>query len=101
MSQMRDAGSLPLPSRGGRALRPILVVRFILHFLEAMQCRQRFLEAKSMPQWHRVGTHKVRTDPPLATKNIKFIFCGDMGVGLRSQVCPSQGLLLQSDPIRA
>ena len=73
-------GSLPLPPRGGRVLRPILVVRFILRFLEAMQCRQRFLEVRSMPHRHRVGTHKVRTDPPIATIYIKFFFCGNMGV---------------------
>ena len=73
-------GSLPLPPRGGRALRPILVVRFILCFLEAMQCRQRFLEVRSMPYRHRVGTHKVRTDPPVATIYIEFFFCGNMGV---------------------
>ena len=73
-------GSLPLPPRGGGALRPILVVRFILRFLEAMQCRQRFLEVRSMPHWHRVGTYKNRTDPPIATIYINFFFCGNMTV---------------------
>ena len=67
-------GSLPLPPRGRRALRPILVVRFILRFLEAMQGRQRFLEISSMPYGHRVGTHKIRTI------YINFFFCGNMGV---------------------
>ena len=61
-------------------MRPILVVRFILRFLEALQCRQRFLEVKSMPHWHRIGTDKVRTDPPVATVYINFFFCGNMGV---------------------
>ena len=61
-------------------MRPILVVRFILRFLEAMQCRQRFLEVRSMPHRHRVGTHKVRTDPPVATIYIEFFFFGNMGV---------------------
>ena len=74
------AGSLPLPPRGGGALRPILVVRFILRFLEAVQCRQRFLEIRSMPHWHRIGTDKVRTDPPVATVYINFFLCGNMGV---------------------
>ena len=73
-------GSLPLPPRGGRASRPILVVRFVLRFLEAMQGRQRFLEVRSMPYRHRVGTHKIRTDPPVATIYINFFFCGNMGV---------------------
>ena len=73
-------GSLPLPPRGGRTLRPIFVVRFILRFLEAMQGRQRFLEVRSMPYRHRVGTHKIRTYPPIATIHINFFFCGNMGV---------------------
>ena len=74
-------GSLPLPPRRG-TLRPILVVRFVLRFLEAMHGRQRFLEVKSMPyrHRHRVGTHKIRTDPPVATIYINFFFSGNMGV---------------------
>ena len=72
-------GSLPLPPRGG-TLRPIFIVRFILRFLEEMQGRQRFLEVRSMPYRHRVGTHKIRTDPPVATQNINFFFCGNMSV---------------------
>ena len=61
-------------------MRPILVVRFVLRFLEAVQCRQRFLEVRSMPHWHRIGTDKVRTDPPVAAVHINFFFCGNMGV---------------------
>ena len=68
-----------MPPRG-RTLRPILVVRFILRFLEAVQCRQRFLEVTSMPHWHRIGTDKVRTDPLVATIYINSFFCGNMGV---------------------
>ena len=45
-----------------------------------MQCRQRFLEVRSMPYRHRVGIHPIRTDPQIATKNINFFFCGNMGV---------------------
>ena len=73
-------GSLPLPPRGGGALRPILVISLILCFLEAMQGPQRFFEVRSMPHWHRIGTDKVRTDPPVATIYINFFFCGNMGV---------------------
>ena len=73
-------GSLPLPPREGRALRPILVVSFILCFLEAMQCRQRLFEVRAMPYGHRLGTHKVRTDPPIATIYVEFFFCGNVGV---------------------
>ena len=76
--------SLPLPPRGG-TLRPIFKVRFILRFLEAMQGRQRFLEVRSMPYRHRVGTHKIRTYPPIATIYIEFFFCGNMGVILVRQ----------------
>ena len=67
-------------------MRPILVVRFILRFLEAVQCRQRFLEVRAMPHRHRVGTHKVRTYPPIATTNVEFFFCGNVGVVFVRQV---------------
>ena len=33
-----------------------------------------------MPYWHRVGTHKIRTYPPIATIYINFFLCGNMGV---------------------
>ena len=45
-----------------------------------MQCRQRFLEVRSMPYRHRVGIHQIRTDPPIATIYINFFFCGNMTV---------------------
>ena len=45
-----------------------------------MQSRQRFLEVRSMPYRHRVGIHKIRTDPPITTIYINFFFCGNMGV---------------------
>ena len=50
-----------------------------------MQGRQRFLEVTAMPYRHRVGTHKVRTYPPMATIYIEFFFCGNMGVVLVRQ----------------
>ena len=52
----------------------------LLHFLEAMQCRQRFLEVRSMPYRHRIGIHQIRTDPPITTIYINFFFCGNMTV---------------------
>ena len=61
-------------------MRRIFIVRIVLRFLEAMQCRQRFLEVRSMPYRHRVGTHNVRTDPPITTIYINFFFCGNMTV---------------------
>ena len=61
-------------------MRPIFIVRFVLRFLEAVQCRQRFLEIKSKPCRHRVGIHQIRTDPPIATIYINFFFCGNMTV---------------------
>ena len=73
-------GILPLPPRWGRALRPILVISFILCFLEAMQGWQRFLEVRAMPYRHRVGTHKIRTYPPITTIYVEFFFCGNVGV---------------------
>ena len=33
-----------------------------------------------MPYGHRVGTHKIRTCPPIATIHIEFLFCGNVGV---------------------
>ena len=81
MSQMRvPLGILPLPPRWGRALRPILVISFTLCFLEGMQGWQRFLEVRAMLYRHRVGTHKIRTYPPIATIYVEFFFCGNMGV---------------------
>ena len=64
----------------GRALPPILMVGFILGFLEAMQGWQRFLEVRTMPCRHRVRTHKIRTCPPIATTHVEFFFCGNVGV---------------------
>ena len=78
-------GILPLPPRRGGVFRPILVVRFILRFLEATQGWQRFLEVKTM----RVGTHTFRTYPPISTTYVEFFFCRNMGVGLCSPICLS------------
>ena len=64
----------------GGTLRPIFIVGFVLLFFEAMQCRQRFLEVKSMPCRHRTGIHQIRTDPPITTIYINFFFCGNMSV---------------------
>ena len=88
MSQKRmPPGILPLPPRGGRAW-PVLVISFVLRFLEAIQCRQRFFEIRSMPYRHRVGTHKIRTDPPVATIYINFFFCGNMGRARKQRNVP-------------
>ena len=66
-------------------MRPIFIVRIVLRFLEAVQCRQCFLEIRSMPCRHRVGIHQIRTDPPITTIYIyiyitNFFFCGNMTV---------------------
>ena len=61
-------------------MRPILIVRIVLCFLEAVQCRQCFLEVRSMPCRHRVGIHQIRTDPPITTIDINFFLCGNMTV---------------------
>ena len=61
-------------------MRPIFIVRIVLRFLEAVQCRQCFLEVRSMPCRHRVGIHQIRTDPPNATIYINFFFCGILTV---------------------
>ena len=61
-------------------MRPIFIVRIVLRFLEAVQCRQCFLEIRSMPCRHRVGIHQIRAEPPITTIDIKFFFCGNMTV---------------------
>ena len=78
-------GILPLPPRRGRTLPPVLVISFILRFLEATQGRQCFFEIRAMPYWHRVGTHKIRTYPPIATIFVEFFFCDNVGVVLVRQ----------------
>ena len=35
-----------------------------------------------MPYGHRVGTHKIRTHPPIATIYVEFFFCGNVSVVL-------------------
>ena len=59
---------------------PILIVGCILGFLKTMQGRQRLFEVRAMPYGHRVGTHKIRTYPPIAMINVEFFFCGSVGV---------------------
>ena len=38
-----------------------------------------------MPYGHRVGTHKIRTYPPIATIYVEFFFCSNVGVVLVRQ----------------
>ena len=38
-----------------------------------------------MPCGHRVGTNKIRTYPPIATENVEFFFCSNVGVVLVRQ----------------
>ena len=71
---------LPLPPRWERALPPILVISFILCFLETTQSWQGSFEVRATPYWHRVGTNKIRTYPPIATIYVEFFFCGNVGM---------------------
>ena len=61
-------------------MRPIFKVRLVLRFLEAVHCRQRLLEIRLMPCWHRIEIHHIRTDPPITTIDINFFLCGNMTV---------------------
>ena len=70
-------GILPVPPRQGRVLPPILEVSLILCILEATQGRQCFFEISSMPYGHRVGTNKIRTDPPIVAVHTNF-FCSSV-----------------------
>ena len=47
--------------------------------------RQRFFEVRAVPYWHRVGTHKIRTYPPIATIYIEFFSCSMVCVVLVRQ----------------
>ena len=95
-------GILPVPPRRRRALPPILVVSLIFLILEATQGRQCFFEISSMPYGHRVGTNKIRTDPPIAAVDINSFFSSVVCVcDPRSPICPSHESLLQCDPFRA
>ena len=69
-------GILPVPPKWRRVL-PILVISLILLILEATQGRQCFFEISSMPYGHRVGTNKIRTDPPIVAVHTNF-FCSNV-----------------------
>ena len=62
-------------------MRPTFIVLLVLRFLEAVQCRQCFLEViRLTPCRHRIVIHQIRTDPPITTIDINFFFCGNMTV---------------------
>ena len=61
-------------------MRPIFIVLLVLRFLEAMQCRPCFLDVRLTPCRHRIEIHQIRTDPPITTIYINFLFCGNMTV---------------------
>ena len=61
-------------------MRPIFIVRLVLRFLEAVQCRQCFLEVRLMPCWHCIEIHHIRSDPPITTIDFNFFLCGNMTV---------------------
>ena len=65
---------LSVPPRRRRALPPILVISLILLVLEVSQGRQCLFEMSSMPNWHRIGTNKIRTDPPIVAVHTNFFF---------------------------
>ena len=77
-------------------MRPIFMVRVVLQLLEAVQCRQCFLEVRLTPCWHRIEIHHIRADPPVATIDINFFFGGNMTV-----VFASKSIHLKDDIFRA
>ena len=66
-------GFLPVPPGWGRAL-PILVISCIVLVLELSQGCYGLFEMSSMPYGHSVGTHYVRTDPPVVSIDSNFIW---------------------------
>ena len=51
-----------------------MVISLIILVLEVSQGRQCFFEISSMPYGHRVGTNKIRTDPPIISIHSNFIW---------------------------
>ena len=93
-------GSLPLPPWGG-TLRPIFIVRFVLRFLEAMQ------ESTALSGSQVDALSASYRNPPNSNGSTnyhdihQFLLLWQYDCGLRLQVCPFQGWLLQSDPTRS
>ena len=54
------------------------ILLLVLRFLEAVQCRQCFLEVRLTPCRHRIEIHHNRADPPITTIDINFFLCGNM-----------------------
>ena len=50
-------------------------------------------EVSSMPNWHRIGTNCVRTEPPIVAVHTDF-FGSDV---VRVTICPFHDIVLQSD----
>ena len=68
----------------------------VLRFLEAVQCRQCFLEVRLTPCRHRIEIHHIRTNPPITTIDINFFLCGNMTV-----VFACKSIHLKDDLFRA
>ena len=65
---------LPVPPRRGIALRPSLLMSCILLVFELSQGWQCLLEVRSMPDWHRIGTNCVWTNPPIGSVPSNFFW---------------------------
>ena len=64
-------GFLPVPPRRGIVL-PSLLMSCILFVFELSKGWQCLLEVKSMPNWHRIGTKFVWTNPPIVSVHTNF-----------------------------
>ena len=93
-------GFLPVPPRWGITL-PSLLMSCIFLVFELSQGWQCLLEVRSMPNWHRIGTNCVRTNPPIVSVHTNFFWqwCG--ACGLRPPICPSHDTFLHCDPSRS
>ena len=72
-------------------MRPIFIVFLVLRFLEAVQCRQCFLEVRLTPCRHRIEIHHIRANPPVATVERQFLLWWQYNCDFRLQADPSQG----------
>ena len=77
-------------------MRPLFRLLLVLRFLQAVQCRQCFLEVRLMPCRHRIEIHHVRANPPVATVDVNFCSGGNMTV-----VFACESIHLKDDLFRA
>ena len=71
--------SLPAPPRRRITLCPSLpLLNFF--FLQVPQSWQCLFEVRSVPDWHGIGTNLVRTNPPITSVSVNFLWSQMVGM---------------------